>query len=263
MLRYVRWQIESRLRQEIEFNWIEGAKLIVRNGMAGATGNIYCGLHEFADMALLLHLLRPGDLFVDVGANVGSYTVLASAVCGSDAIAVEPDPETMRALKKNIVANRIGDRVTTIQAALGSEAGTANFSIGLDTTNKIVSRKSGATRKVIIRCLDDVMEGLNPTLIKLDVEGHEAEVLRGGKRTLSNPSLMAIETETSDTIVSKQLVDSGFTRWIYDPHERRFTIYSSAHIVAHSSNALFLRDTDTCQSRVKAAPRRLVFGHLL
>ena len=45
-------------------------------GMTGATGNVYCGLHEFEDMALVLHALRPRDLFVDVGANVGSYTVL-------------------------------------------------------------------------------------------------------------------------------------------------------------------------------------------
>jgi hypothetical protein len=81
-LRYIRWQIESRLRPEVEFTWIEGSKLVVRNGMTGATGNIHCGLHEFADMVFLLHLLRPGDLFVDVGANIGSYSVLASAVCG-------------------------------------------------------------------------------------------------------------------------------------------------------------------------------------
>jgi hypothetical protein len=81
--RYARWQVESRLCAEVEFNWIEGAKLIARNGMTGATGNIYCGLHEFTDMAFLLHLLRPDDLFVDVGANIGSYTVLASAVCGA------------------------------------------------------------------------------------------------------------------------------------------------------------------------------------
>ena len=70
--RYGRWQIESRLRSEVEFDWIEGSKLVVRNGMTGATGNIYCGLHEFSDMAFLLHLLRPDDLFVDIGANIGA-----------------------------------------------------------------------------------------------------------------------------------------------------------------------------------------------
>ena len=79
--------------REVVFNWIEDAKFICRRGMTGATGNIYCGLDEFADIAFLMHLLRPGDLFVDIGSNIGTFTVLASAVCGSGAIAVEPDPK--------------------------------------------------------------------------------------------------------------------------------------------------------------------------
>jgi hypothetical protein len=77
IVRFAGWQVASRMRTEIVVDWIGGAKLAVRRGMTGATGNIYCGLHEFAEMGFLLHLLRPGDVFVDVGANVGSYTVLA------------------------------------------------------------------------------------------------------------------------------------------------------------------------------------------
>src|SRR5438552_2237409 len=84
---FVRWQIMSRLRLETEFLWVEGAKLLVKRGMTGATGNIYCGLHEFVEMAFCLHLLRRDDLFLDIGANVGSYTVLASKVCGARSIA--------------------------------------------------------------------------------------------------------------------------------------------------------------------------------
>lgn len=52
--RYARWHVEGRLRKEVEFNWVEAAKLIVRDGMTGATGNIYCGRHEFVDMEFLL-----------------------------------------------------------------------------------------------------------------------------------------------------------------------------------------------------------------
>ena len=50
--------------------------LIVRPGMTGATGNVYSDLHEFEDLALVLHALRPDDLFVDIGANVESYLML-------------------------------------------------------------------------------------------------------------------------------------------------------------------------------------------
>ena len=177
--RFARWQVESRIRKEVEFRWIEGAKLVVRNGMTGATGNIYCGLHEFADMAFLLHYLRPGDLFVDVGANIGSYTVLASAVCGADSIAFEPDPITMAAFKKNIAINSLVTLVTNLEAAVGREAGEIPFTIGRDTVNQVASDGDDNTRTVRVECLDDVLSGKSPAFIKLDVEGYEAEVIGG------------------------------------------------------------------------------------
>ena len=176
--RYARWQIESRMRSDVTFEWIEGSKLIVRNGMAGATGNIYCGLHEFVDMAFVLHLLRPGDLFVDVGANIGSYTVLASAVCGAHSIAVEPDPETMLFLERNIEANGIGDRVTLVESALGAESGTARFTVGRDTMNRVATESDAETRGVRVETLDELLQDARPVLIKLDVEGFELRCAR-------------------------------------------------------------------------------------
>lgn len=118
--RFAKWQFVSRFRREVDFTWIAGSKLVVSRGMTGATGNIYCGLHEYVDMAFVLHVLRPGDLFLDVGANVGSYTVLAAAVCGASAITIEPDPTTARYLARNISANNIDTRCTIAQTAVGS-----------------------------------------------------------------------------------------------------------------------------------------------
>ncbi len=118
LLRFAIWQIQSRLRSDVVFNWIGGSKLIVRKGMTGTTGNIYCGLHEYADMSFVLHLLRPGDLFLDVGANIGSYTILASAVCGADTIAVEPDKTTASYLSRNIAANDLEDTSSSVVSVL-------------------------------------------------------------------------------------------------------------------------------------------------
>src|SRR5664279_482984 len=74
--RFTGWQIQSRtFRHPVVYPFIENSKLIVQGGMTGATGNIYTGLHEFEDMMFLLHLLRRGDVFADVGANIGSYTL--------------------------------------------------------------------------------------------------------------------------------------------------------------------------------------------
>jgi hypothetical protein len=60
--------------------WVGGTCLAVEKGMNAATMNFYCGLFESVDIILILHVLRPGDLFFDVGASVGTFTVLASGV---------------------------------------------------------------------------------------------------------------------------------------------------------------------------------------
>ncbi len=81
MTRFLRWQLGSRLlRMPLLVPWVGNTSLVIEAGMTGATMNFYCGLHEAVDMALVLHALQPGDVFLDVGANVGTYTILASAV---------------------------------------------------------------------------------------------------------------------------------------------------------------------------------------
>ncbi len=119
--RVLRWQIESSIRSEVIIDWIGGTKMAARRGMTGVTGNIYAGLHEFADMAFVLHFLRSGDLFADVGANVGSYTILASGVVGCRAVAFEPDPASAATLERNIKLNKIANRVEIRITAVGED----------------------------------------------------------------------------------------------------------------------------------------------
>ena len=81
--RYAAWQMRLRVQREASYGWIDGAQLLVRSRGGRATGNVYCGLQEFADMAFVLHLLRPNDLYVEVGAADGAYAVLAGRCCGA------------------------------------------------------------------------------------------------------------------------------------------------------------------------------------
>ena len=126
-LRFIRFQLRARLNEEVIVPWIEGTGLIVRRGMTGATGNVYAGLHDYSEMAFLLHFLRPNDLFYDVGANVGSYTVLASGVCRARTLAFEPDPEAAAALRRNVEFNGLADLVSVRDFAVGSSEGVAGF----------------------------------------------------------------------------------------------------------------------------------------
>ena len=257
--RYLSWQARSRLQSEIVFDWISGAKLVVRRGMTGATGNIYCGLHEFVDMAFLLHFLGPSDLLVDVGANIGSYTILASAVCGAQVVAIEPDPDTMASLRRNIVVNGKQDAVETVQAALGRSTGSVRFTIGRDTMNRIATEDHDNLRSVALTTLDIVAKDRAPTLIKMDVEGFEGDVVAGGMNTFSSPSLLAVITEGGGIEVRKPLVNAGFVEFEYEPFSRRLTPVSAAK-TNESHNVLFLRHPEVVQQRVAAAPRRHVIG---
>lgn len=158
----MRWQIESRLRREVKFKWIEGSKLIVRNGMTGATGNIYCGLQ---------------------------------------------------------------------------------------------------TRQVEVRTLDEILEGVHPILIKIDVEGYEPEVITGAQRTLQNPSLLALQIETVNKYIKGEVEAAGFHQASYDPFMRHISLSRENSLGAPSNNYLFIRDLDVCADRVAAAARRSVAGH--
>ena len=146
LFRVLRWQIWSRFRKETVFPWIGGTKLVIERGMTGATGNIYVGLHEFIDMIFLLHFLRPGDLFLDVGANVGSYTILASGVCKARTAAFEPDPDTARHLMTNIQVNSLNNIVTVYEVVVGAEDATVRFTLGLDTVNQVAGPHVASAR---------------------------------------------------------------------------------------------------------------------
>lgn len=244
--RFARWQIASRLRAEVETPWIGGARLVARHGMTGATGNIYCGLHEFADMAFLLHVLQPGDLFVDAGANVGSYTLLASKVIGAATVAFEPDPDTARDLARNIAANAISNLVSVRQVALGDHAGTVRFTVGLDTTNHVAGENETG-RELPLARLDDF--DLSPTFMKFDLEGFEEQAFAGARATLARPSLIALETELASPGIVALMSEFGFERRYYQPLTRTFGAPYS------HGNALFIRDMVAVQARIAAAPK--------
>ena len=236
--RFIKWQAQSRIRGEVIFHWIDGSKLAVRRGMTGATGNIYCELHEYVDMSFVLHTLKPGDLFVDIGANVGSYTVLASRVCGAKVVAVEPDPHTAGYLRRNVEINGMENVVQVVEAALGSSEGFLSFTIGLDTVNKVAKAEDRNVREVPVKTLDEVLNGQVPKVIKIDVEGYEAEVLKGAINILQAPSLKAIIIETLDDEVGAILREAGFRRSYYDPETRMLSSLPCSFV---SHNSLMLR----------------------
>ncbi len=257
ILRVIGWQIRSRLSGELIVPWIGETKLAVRRGMRGATGNIYAGLHEFADMLFVLHFLRPEDLFLDIGANVGTYTVLASGVCGARTWAFEPDPVTAQRLARNIEINAIGDLAVVHEVALGRTEATVTLTIGRDTMNRIAEPGDHDVRRVRQRPLDAIIGEQGAAMIKMDVEGYEGEVLQGSDGCLANRSLMAVQTETVSESILRILDRHGFMRVHYDPYRRAILDAPSEYA---SSNALFVRNEVSVTARLSEARPVRVLG---
>jgi len=151
------------------------------------------------------------------------------------------------------------DAVETVQAALGRSTGSVRFTIGRDTMNRIATEDHDNLRSVALTTLDIVAKDRAPTLIKMDVEGFEGDVVAGGMNTFSSPSLLAVITEGGGIEVRKPLVNAGFVEFEYEPFSRRLTPVSAAK-TNESHNVLFLRHPEVVQQRVAAAPRRHVIG---
>ena len=267
LLRYVRWQLSARLlgRSKRDYTFTEKTKLIVELGDSSATGNLYCGLYEYADMAFVLHLLRPSDLFADIGANIGAYSVLAAGEIGAECVAVEPIPVTFAKLRRNVTLNGLHSRVTTLNVGLGAQPGRLRFTHLLGTVNHVATGEERDTTEVEVRTLDTVVAARTPTLLKVDVEGFEAEVLRGGSRTLADDDLKAVIIELNsagvrygsrDVDIHETLLAGGFTACVYDPRSRTL-----AHRDTYGStgNTLYVRDLPFARARVREA-RRVSIG---
>lgn len=264
LLGMARWYLAARLLDSapVIVPFVNGSRLIVVPGRWGSEANALCGLHEFNDMGFLLHLLRPTDLFCDVGANVGSFTVLASAVRGARTLAFEPIASTFADLTANIVVNKVEHLVEASRLALGRGPGELRFTTTQDTTNHVALGNDGdKVQAVAVDSLDRQLAGAVPIIIKIDVEGWEQEVLNGARNTLAARSLVAVILELNgsgdrygftDEDTHRIMLEVGFRPYQYAPFERRLIDLDTKH--NRRGNTLYLRDIDEVRSRLEAAP---------
>jgi len=259
--RYLRWQVASRLLLGMTgVPWVNGSWLLLRRGLSGATGNWYAGLHEWPDMAFILHLLRPDDTFADIGANVGSYTVLASAAVGARTMAFEPVPETFDWLAAQIAINGITQHVTLHQAAIGRLSGQLYFSLDRGPMNAVVNADySGQSSQVQVLPVDSLSELAGICCWKLDVEGHETEVLAGAVQTLAEAPPQAILCEDRSSDVRRVLRSAGYQSCTYDPFTRDLLSDSPSP----GGNEIWVRDFVWVQHRLRTAPAFRVLGRCI
>lgn len=271
--RMIRWQVATRILPESMhvLPFINGSYLMAKRGDVGITGNWDSGLDEPLEMGFLLHLLRKGDLFVDVGANVGSFTVLASSIDGVTSIAFEPIPDTAHKLRLNILVNDFEKKVKVRDVGVSDVSGTLRFTKNQDSLNHVIVKDEEfnlSSIEIEVVRLDDEFADLSPDqplVLKIDVEGHESSVIAGARNLLSRDSTVAVIMETngsglrygvSDDYIFNNMKSLGFIPCIYDINSRELSIISQT-LPSHS-NTIFVRNKDELHQKLKSAPPFLI-----
>jgi FkbM family methyltransferase len=264
---FVKWQIATRiLKKKVIVPWVEDSMFISGLGETGLTGNLYAGFMEYEDMIFLLHALQPNETFVDVGANIGAYTILASKVVKSNSIAFEPLPATAERLKDQIQINRINAAVDIRNMGVGDKEGSLFFTNNNDTVNKVsLAGEVENTTMVKVSTLDNELAKDNQYFFKIDVEGFEYNVIEGASAVLSNNNVSAIIIELngngeefghSNEDIHKKLLSFGFFAVAYEPQTRNLTELKSYN--QNGGNTIYVKDVALISKRCKSAPKRVV-----
>ncbi len=235
---------------------------------------IYIGGYELIERQFVHRFLRPGDTFVDVGANIGLYAVVAANAVGPGGVvyAFEPCSRTFARLRENIVRNRLAN-VRAEQAALSDSDGTLKMLIstdGFDAWNSAgAPTRGGSIQEEIVRSekwdsfvVREKLAG-RIALIKVDIEGWESQFLAGGAGSLAAPDAPVILMEWNDEAartagssvaqVRSQLQNLGYVVYYFDP-EGDLRLLNPSDPLKPSQNVIALKDFPHVQERLRTSP---------
>jgi FkbM family methyltransferase len=176
------------------------------------------------EAAALAGLLRPGDVFVDGGANMGLFSLLGAAAVGPGGrvLACEPAPETMALLRANLAVNRFAT-VELHEVALSDRPGRARLTVFDVVSSGLASFAPAATGgrpvEVAVTTLDALTADLDApvAVVKLDVEGAEAKALRGaGALVARDAPVFLVELEPAH--LARQGSSIADVRAVLEPH---------------------------------------------
>jgi FkbM family methyltransferase len=228
------WQVWERvIRRSWTIRLEGGRRLRVYPYSDKATDALYFRLSESRDMRFMLNFLAPGDLFVDVGADVGVYSLLASSIPDVNIEAFEPSPPAFSRLTENVRLNCLEARITMRRTAVGDVDGVdRRTNIDLPVV-RVDSTLPSSPRRV--------------ALMKIDVEGREAEVLAGATATLraDHPALIV---DGDWERVAPIVEPLGYAPFEYDSTTRTLT----PSRVRRGNNLLLLADVDDARLRLAA-----------
>jgi FkbM family methyltransferase len=151
------------------------------------------GTYELPLQKALAHYLKPGDVFYDIGANIGFFTVLAAHLVGKSGCvyAFEPVPENAQRIRHNLKLNHFSNG-TVLKKAVSVHTGKGRLLLAQHSGGAMLSSAGTppdfkGAMNVNLVCIDDLVAQKilkPPALVKIDVEGAEIDVLKGMKQTI-------------------------------------------------------------------------------
>jgi FkbM family methyltransferase len=230
LLRLWIWQVWRRTVKTAVVADVQGCHILCPPWSNLASAWISVGLHEYAEMRFALDFVRPGDIVVDVGANLGVYSVLL-ARRGARVWAFEPDPQARQILLTNLRLNNVGENVVIEDVALSDSDGEAYFTVDHESSNHIVHRRSASENSTLIqvRKLDDYLGRMVAgrgseavTFVKIDTEGFDGNVLMGAESLLQRARpVLCVETWGGGRTIRDWLRTRGYLAFLYDAKMRR------------------------------------------
>lgn len=169
---------------------------------------VYCNLPEYPEMKFLEKILKSNSVFIDVGANIGVYTILAAAKIKKGKIySFEPIPSVLDILYQNIQINNMHDKVKVLEKVVSDNTGEESFVIqDISEYSHIASNQTSKSVLIPSVKLDDFCRSEKIDFIdvvKIDVEGEELKVLRGLENYLKSGKVGVLIVEFN----SNQVVD--------------------------------------------------------
>lgn len=205
LLRFFSWQFYKRLTHRfLDFQLLPNIKLRCYPDSRSTAAVVYCGLYDYDDMNFLLRYLRTNDSFLDIGANVGVYTLLAASKIRAGYIySFEALAKNYARLQENIRLNQF-TQVKTYEIAVSNQTGTIALNLAEgDSMPFITSTLTTNTITVATDTLDNLLQNqpiTNLTLAKIDIEGAELLALEGATSLLKQQSPRVWILEINETV---------------------------------------------------------------
>ncbi len=218
--RILQWWLKLVARAGVRKRTLPGGGILHCDMSVPYEAMIWLEKEEEEDLAVLRGLLQPADTFVDCGANLGLWTVVAAARVGNTGhvYAFEPNPATRCKLTRNVQESRL-ENVTIVPAAVGDRTSTVLLKCETaHNISRVVTEEAGAI-KVPLVTLDSQLNGRQVHGRKIDVEGFELQVLQGAPRLLSEcrpwlvvefNTILAATKILGDWPVHRFLTDLGY-----------------------------------------------------